>query len=56
MMEEYLRRAMLLSRGDATVFVTQPISATMLVAAIVLLALVTIPAARKARQDAFQEE
>ncbi|MBY3314637.1 tripartite tricarboxylate transporter permease [Rhizobium laguerreae] len=56
MMEEYLRRALLLSRGDPYVLVTEPISATMLVAALGLLALVAAPVARKAREEAFREE
>ena len=56
MMEENLRRAMLLSRGDATVFVTQPISAVMLVAAAVLLFIVILPSVRRTRDTAFQEE
>lgn len=56
MMEEYLRRALLLSRGDPYVLVTEPISATMLVAALVLLVLVAAPVARKAREEAFREE
>ncbi|TAV19900.1 tripartite tricarboxylate transporter permease [Rhizobium ruizarguesonis] len=56
MMEEYLRRALLLSRGDPYVLVTEPISATMLVAALGLLVLVAAPVARKARAEAFREE
>ncbi|MBY5905456.1 tripartite tricarboxylate transporter permease [Rhizobium leguminosarum] len=56
MMEEYLRRALLLSRGDPYVLVTEPISATMLVAALGLLVLVAAPVARKAREEAFREE
>ena len=56
MMEEYLRRAMLLSRGDFTVFLTRPISATLLVLATVALALVVFPAFRKTREEAFHEE
>lgn len=55
MMEEYLRRALLLSRGDPLVLVTEPISATMLVVAFALLVLVAAPAARKAREEAFRE-
>lgn len=55
MMEEYLRRALLLSRGDASVFVTQPISLTMLTAAVCLMALVALPTSRKARAEAFKE-
>ncbi|WP_430398303.1 tripartite tricarboxylate transporter permease [Ferrovibrio sp.] len=56
MMEEYLRRAMTLSRGDPTVFFTRPISATMLILAALALAVVLMPAIRKKREEAFQEE
>jgi putative tricarboxylic transport membrane protein len=55
MMEENLRRAMQLSRGDATVFVTRPISATLLVVAVLLLLVIAAPAVRKKRAEAFQE-
>jgi len=54
MMEESLRRAMLLSRGDATVFVTRPISLGFLVAAVLLLLAVIAPAVRRRREDVFQ--
>jgi TctA family transporter len=56
MMEEHLRRAMLISKGDATVFLSRPISATMLVLALVLLASVLAPTVRRKREEAFQEE
>jgi len=56
MMETYLRRAMLLSRGDATVFVTSPLSLTFLVLSALLLLLVVLPAVRRKREEAFQEE
>lgn len=56
MMEEYLRRALLLSRGDFSVFVTRPISATMLVIALVSLVVVLLPSIRAKREEAFQEE
>jgi putative tricarboxylic transport membrane protein len=56
LMEENLRRAMLLSRGDPTVFFTKPISASFLVAAILLLVVVALPALRKKREEVFQEE
>jgi TctA family transporter len=55
MMEENLRRAMLLSRGDATVFFTRPISCTLLVFAVALILLLAWPKARKTREVAFQE-
>ncbi|MDR2678852.1 MAG: tripartite tricarboxylate transporter permease [Zoogloeaceae bacterium] len=55
MMEENLRRAMLLARGDATVFFTRPISAVLLTAAALLILLLASPKARKAREVAFRE-
>ena len=56
MMEENLRRALLLSRGDWSVFVTRPLSAGLLVLALILLALTLVPAISKKREEAFQEE
>jgi len=55
MMEENLRRALLLSRGDPTVFVTRPISAVMLGMAVLLLLIIVAPTIRKKREEAFQE-
>jgi TctA family transporter len=55
MMEENLRRAMIVSHGDPTVFVTRPISLTLLVMAGVLLLLVVLPSFRKTREEAFIE-
>jgi putative tricarboxylic transport membrane protein len=56
MMEEHLRRALLLSRGDWTVFVTRGLSATLLAIALVLLIIVLLPAVKSKRQEAFKEE
>ncbi|MCC7039747.1 MAG: tripartite tricarboxylate transporter permease [Burkholderiales bacterium] len=56
MMEENLRRALLLSRGDATVFLTRPISAFMLAMAVLLLLIIALPNIRKTREVAFAEE
>jgi TctA family transporter len=56
LMEENLRRAMLLSRGDPTVFVTKPISAGFIVASVILLVIVALPALRKKREEVFVEE
>jgi len=55
MMEEFLRRAMVMSRGDPMVFIERPISATMLVLGVVALVLVLLPSLRRTREDAFQE-
>jgi len=56
MMEENLRRALLLSRGDATVFFTRPLSLAMLCLAAGLLLLIVLPNFRRKREEAFQEE
>ena len=56
MMEENLRRALLLSRGDPSVFVTRPISCGLLIAAAILLILVLAPSIRKKREVAFQDD
>jgi TctA family transporter len=55
MMEENLRRALLLSRGDPAVFVTRPISLTLLIIATVLLLIVAAPSVKRKREEAFQE-
>jgi putative tricarboxylic transport membrane protein len=56
LMEEYLRRAMTISRGDWSVFITRPLSATMLGIAVVLVVIVFLPAIAKKRKEAFAEE
>ena len=56
MMEENLRRALLLSRGDWSVFVTRGLSATLLAIAAGLLLIVLLPAVRKKREEAFVED
>jgi putative tricarboxylic transport membrane protein len=55
LMEENLRRAMLLSRGDATVFFTRPISAVIMVLSIFLLIIALLPMIRKRREEVFVE-
>ena len=55
-MEEYFRRAMLLSRGDAMVFLERPISLGLLITTTLLLILMALPSIKKAREEAFQEE
>ncbi len=55
MMEDNLRRAMLLSRGKPEVFFTRPLSLALLLVALALLIVVVVPAVRKKREEAFQE-
>ena len=56
MMEENLRRALLLSRGDWSVFITRPLSAGLLAAALFMMALVLLPVIKSRRAEAFVEE
>ena len=56
MMEENLRRALLLSRGDWTTFVTRPLSAGLLIAAALMIVVVLLPSISKKREVAFVEE
>ncbi|WLD99912.1 tripartite tricarboxylate transporter permease [Agrobacterium leguminum] len=56
MMEEFLRRTLLFSKGDPSVFLTRPLSAVLLSIAAGLLLLVVLPSVRKKREEAFQEE
>ena len=56
LMEENLRRAMLLARGDPSVFLTRPISAGFLIASAVVLLLLALPALRRRREQVFKEE
>jgi putative tricarboxylic transport membrane protein len=55
MMEENLRRTMLLSHGDPTVFFTRPLSLTLLLLAMALLLIVLFPTISKTRKVAFQD-
>jgi TctA family transporter len=56
MMEENLRRALLIARGDPTVLITKPISAGFLMAAVLLLGIVLAPAIRKKREEVFVKD
>jgi putative tricarboxylic transport membrane protein len=53
LMEEFLRRAMTISRGDPMVFFTRPLSLTLLLMALALLLIVFLPAISKTRKEAF---
>ena len=56
MMEENFRRALLLSRGDFTTFLTRPLSLGLLIASALLVVIVALPAVKKTREEAFVEE
>jgi putative tricarboxylic transport membrane protein len=56
MMEENLRRALLLSRGDWTTFMSRPLSAGLLIAALLMVVVVMLPSIKNKREEAFKEE
>ena len=56
MMEENLRRALLLARGDWTTFTTRPISMGLLLAAVLLVVIVSLPSIKNRREEAFRED
>jgi len=55
MMEENLRRALLLSRGDWSTFMTRPLSAGLLIAAFLMVVIVMLPSIKNKREEAFQD-
>jgi putative tricarboxylic transport membrane protein len=55
LMEENLRRALILSRGSLTTFVTEPISAGLLAVSFILLAVAIVPNIRRGREEVFAE-
>ena len=56
LLEENLRRAMILSRGDFSTFVTRPISAGLMILAVLVLIVVLLPSVRKKREEVFVED
>jgi putative tricarboxylic transport membrane protein len=55
LMEEYLRRALIISRGDMMTFLERPISALLLAVAAIMLVIAVLPAIRKGREQVFVE-
>ena len=55
LMEENFRRAMMISKGDPTVFIERPISAVLLLMSLALLVILVMPAVRRKREEVFQE-
>ena len=56
LLEEHLRRGMLISHGDPTIFFTRPISAGLLAATAIILVVITLPGVAKKRDKVFVEE
>jgi putative tricarboxylic transport membrane protein len=56
LMEENLRRAMLIARGDPSTFITRPISGGLIAVALLLLIVAVLPMIRAKRDEVFVEE
>jgi putative tricarboxylic transport membrane protein len=56
LMEENLRRAMLIARGDPSTFITRPISGSLIGIAVLLLVVAVLPMIRAKREEVFVEE
>ena len=56
MMEENLRRALLMARGDWSIFVTRPIAAVMIGISVILMLAIMLPAISRKRKEVFVEE
>jgi TctA family transporter len=55
LMEENLRRSLVLSRGDPMIFLERPISAVLLAMTLAVVAVIVLPQIRRTREEAFQE-
>ena len=55
LLEENLRRAMILGRGDPTVFLTRPISAGLLALTVAVIVIMLLPRVRQKREEVFVE-
>ena len=51
MMEENLRRSMLQSGGDPSVFITRPLSLAFIVATVLILLVMVVPAVRERKRE-----
>ncbi len=56
MMEEFLRRALLVSKDSPLVLITRPISATLLIMAALIMLTILLPALRKKREEVFVKD
>jgi putative tricarboxylic transport membrane protein len=56
LLEEHLRRAMIISRGDPMIFVERPISAALLACAVAAVIVAVLPSVRKKREEVFVED
>jgi TctA family transporter len=56
LLEDHLRRSLIISRGDPSIFVNRPISAVLLAMAVAAVVIAVLPAIRRSRETVFKEE
>ena len=56
LLEQHLRRALIISHGDPTVFLTRPVSLALVAVAVIVLVIAVLPSIRRKREAVFQEE
>ena len=56
LLEDHLRRSLIISRGDLTIFVERPVSAVLLLIAVAAFAFAVLPSIRRRREVVFAEE
>ena len=56
LLEQHMRRALIISHGDPTTFLTRPVSLALLIIAVVVLVIAVLPSIRRRREAIFQEE
>jgi TctA family transporter len=56
LLEDHLRRSLIISRGDLSIFISTPVSAVLLAMAAVAIVLSVLPAIRRKREVVFSEE
>jgi putative tricarboxylic transport membrane protein len=56
LLETYLRRSLIISQGDPTVFLTRPLSLTLLLLAAAALLIAVVPTVRRKREVVFEDE
>jgi putative tricarboxylic transport membrane protein len=56
LMEENLRRALIISRGDMMTFISHSVSAALLFVAAVVLLIALLPSVSKGREEVFVED
>jgi putative tricarboxylic transport membrane protein len=56
LLEQHVRRSLIISRGDPMIFIERPVSAVLLALAVAALVIAVLPAIRRRREVVFAEE